>query len=61
MSSFLNVRSSGSEVSCKRDFLKIKTVQNLFKKIHDEAFNSIKLRGKILQLYSKETLAYIIS
>ena len=45
MSSFLNIRSSRPEVSCKKGVLKVKILQNSFKNIRDAVFHLIKFQA----------------
>ena len=61
MSRFLNIRNSRSKVSCEKRVLKTKILLNTLKNIHDADFNLIKLQAKGLQLYWKETPAYVLS
>ena len=59
MSSFLNIRSSRPEVSCKKDISKI--LQNSWKHMHAAVFTLIKSQVKGLQDYWQETPAYVLS
>ena len=43
-STFLNIRSSHPEESCKKCVLKINSLQNSLKNIHDAVFNLIKFQ-----------------
>ena len=61
MFSFLNITSSCLEEPCKNCVLKIDISQNSLKNIHDAVFNLIKFQDKDLQLYWKETQAYVLS
>ena len=61
MSGFLNIRSSRPQESCKKCVLKINILQDSLKNIHDEFSNLIKFQAKGLQLYWKETPAYMCS
>ena len=59
MSSFLNIRSSRPEVSCKKGVIKIKILQNFLKNIRCSVFDLIKSQAKGLQIYWKKTPAYL--
>ena len=61
MSSFLNIRRSRPEECCKKCVLKINILQNSLKNIHDAVFKLIKFQAKGLQLYWKESPAYLLS
>ena len=53
MSSFLNTRSSRLEVSCKKDVLHIKILENSLKKVRDAVFNLINFRLKVYNFIEK--------
>ena len=53
MSSFVIIRSSRPEESCKKCAPKINIQQNLLKNIHKAVFNLIKVQAKGLQLIEK--------
>ena len=61
MSSFLNIRKSRPEESCKKSVLKINILQNSLKNISDAVFSLIKFQAKGRRLYWKETPAYELS
>ena len=61
MSIFQKIRSSRQEVSYKKNFLKLKLLQNSLKNIRDVFFNLKKFQAKGLQLYWKETRVYALS
>ena len=61
MSIFQKIRSSRQEVSYKKNFLKLKLLQNSLKNIRDVFFNLKKFQAKGLQLYRKETRVYALS
>ena len=61
MSSFLNVRSSRQEESCKTYVFKINILQYSLENIHDTVFLLLKFQAKDLQLYWKETPAFVLS
>ena len=61
MSIFQKIRSSHQDLSCKKNFLKIKLLQNSLKIIRDVVFNLKTFQSKGLRLYWKETREYALS
>ena len=61
MSIFQKIRSSRQDLSCKKNFLKIKLLQNSWKIIRDVVFNLKNFRSKGRRLYWKESRAYALS
>ena len=59
MSSFLNIKVSCQEVSCKKLSLKI-SFRNSLENIRTAIFTLIKFQIKGLQLYWKETPRYVL-
>ena len=60
MSTFLNIRTSRPEVSCKKGVLKMIILQNSLKNNLYAVFNLIKFQAKVFQLYWEETPAYAL-